>query len=93
MLREPMRQTRIARRLTDLCLWSLILGAGIFVGTWWAEHGRAVIGRLAAWSSSAPDVSRPPEPAKLGRRKRAYFDRIKQAIKAESSTSATASPW
>ena len=39
MLREPMRRTRIARRLTDLCLWSLILGAGIFVGTWWAEHG------------------------------------------------------
>jgi hypothetical protein len=78
MLREPMRRTQIARRLTDLGLWSLVLGAGIFVGTWWAEHGRAVVGRLAAWSSSAPDLSRPPEPAKLGTRKRTHLDRIKK---------------
>jgi hypothetical protein len=96
MLRELMRRMRIARRLADLCAWCLILAAGIFVVAWWAEHGPAVIGRIAAWSS-APDVSRPPQPAKLGARKRAYFerleiDRLEKAVKAESSTSAAASP-
>jgi hypothetical protein len=92
MLRKPMRRMRIARRLADLCAWCLIVGAGIFVVAWWAENATAVIGRIAAWSSPAPDVSRPPEPARLGPRKKDYFDRIKKAVKAKGLASAAESP-
>ncbi len=43
MLRELMQRTRIARWLADLGVWVLILGAALFVGTWWTEHGTAVV--------------------------------------------------
>ena len=92
MWREYMQQRRIARRLADFCAWGLIVGAGIFVLAWCAEHGPAVFGRIAAWSSSAPDASRPPQPVKLGPRKRAYFDRVERAVKAKGPPSPAASP-
>ena len=68
MLRELMQRTRIARWLADLGVWVLILGAALFVGTWWTEHGTAVVNRVAAWSSPAPDASRPPQSVPLGTR-------------------------
>jgi hypothetical protein len=91
MWREPMRRMPMVRRLADSGAWALIVGAGILVLAWCAEHGPAVIGRMAAWSS-ATDVSRPPQPAKLGPRKRAYFDRIAKAAKATSSLPPAGSP-
>lgn len=92
MLRKPMRRMRIARRLADLCVWCLIVGAGIFVVAWWADNAPEVIKRMAAWSLPAPDVSRPPEPARLGPRKKAYFDRIEKSGRANASASAGESP-
>jgi hypothetical protein len=79
MVWERMTSRQTARRLADLCVWSLVLGAAVFMATWWGENRTAVIERLAAWSSPAPDASRPPVPATLGPRKRAYFERIGKA--------------
>jgi hypothetical protein len=50
---------------------------------WSAEYGPAMSGRIAAWSTAGA-ASRPPQPVKLGARKRAYFDRVKKAVKAKS---------
>jgi hypothetical protein len=61
----------------------LIVGAGIFVVAWSAERGPAMTGRMVAWSS-ARAASRPPQPVKLGARKRAYFDLVKKWDKAKS---------
>jgi hypothetical protein len=83
MWREQLRRTRIARSLADFCGLALIVGAGIFVVAWSAERGPAMIGRMVAWSS-ARAASRPPQPVKLGARKRAYFDLVKKEVKAES---------
>ncbi len=83
MWREQVRRTRIARSLADFCGWALIVGAGIFVVAWSAEHGPAMSGRMAAWSK-ARAASRPPQPVKLGARKRAYFDLVKKVVKAKS---------
>jgi hypothetical protein len=76
---ERMSSRQMARWLADLCVWSLVLGAALFVATWWGENRTAVIERLAAWSSPAPDKSRPPVRATLGPAKRAYFERIEKA--------------
>ena len=83
MWREQLRRTRIARSLADFCGLALIVGAGIFVVAWSAARGPAMIGRMVAWSS-ARAASRPPQPVKLGARKRAYFGLVKKAVKAES---------
>ncbi len=61
----------------------MIVGAGIFVVAWSAEHGPAMSARMAAWSK-ARAASRPPQPVKLGPRKRAYFDLVKKVAKAKS---------
>ncbi len=61
----------------------LDFGAGIFVLAWSAEHGPAMIGRMEGWSS-ARAASRPPQPVKVGARRRAYFDLVKKAVKAKS---------
>jgi hypothetical protein len=92
MWRELMQRMRIARRLADLWAWGLIAGVGLLVVAWCAEHGPAVIGRVAAWSSSAPDVSRPPQPAKLGPWKRAHLDRIAKAVAAARAPSPAGAP-
>jgi hypothetical protein len=83
MWREQLRRTRIARSLADFCGLALIVGAGIFVVAWCAERGPAMIGRMPA-RSSARAASRPPQPVKLGARKRAYFDLVKKVVKAKS---------
>jgi len=83
MWREQVRRTRIARSLADFCWSALIVGAGIFVVALCAQDEPAMIGRMAAWSSSRA-ASRPPQPAKLGARKRAHFDLVKKAVKAKS---------
>jgi hypothetical protein len=87
MVWERMSFRRIARWLADLCVWSLVLGAALFVATWWGENRTAVIERLAAWSSPAPDASRRPVPATLGPRKRAYFEMIRKAAVERSRNS------
>jgi hypothetical protein len=83
MWREQVRRTRIARSLADSCWSALVVGAGIFVVAWCAQDEPAMIGRMAAWSS-ARAASRPPQPVKLGARKRAYYDLVKKVVKAES---------
>jgi hypothetical protein len=83
MWREQVRRTRIARSLAESCGSALIVAAGIFVVAWSAERGPAMIGRMAA-RSSARAASRPPQPEKLGARKRAYLDLIEKTVKAKS---------
>jgi hypothetical protein len=92
MMFERMRRARIVRRLADLGVWSLVVVAILFVGSWWPEHGTAVIGRLAAWSSPAPDPSRPPVVVTMGPWKRGYFDRMKKAAIVQRAGHSTGSP-
>lgn len=82
MCREQVRRTRIVRSLVDFCGSALIVGAGIFVVAWSAEHGPAMSARMAAWSKAAAPP--PPQPVKLGARKRAYLDVVKKEVKAKS---------
>jgi hypothetical protein len=91
MWREHMRRMQIARRLADTCAWALIVGAGIFVAAWCTEEGPAVIGRIAAWLS-APDVSRPSRPAKLGPWKQANFRCLAKADEDSNSPRPAGSP-
>ena len=91
MWREQVRRTRIARSLADSCGSALIVGAGIFVVAWSAEHGPAMNARMVAWAS-ARAASRPPQPVKMGARKQAYFDLVKKAGKAKSCPPPADSP-
>ncbi len=88
-MRERTSPNRITRRLSDLGVWCLVVGASFFVGGWWARNGPAATGRLAAW---APVASRRPETAVLGPRKYTYFERLKKVAGPRPPGSSTGPP-
>ena len=63
-----------------LLIACLVFLFGVISGNWWELGGRAeVMSRLAAWSVRPANPNRSPVPAKMGARKRAYFDRLERA--------------
>jgi hypothetical protein len=96
MMFERMRRARIVQRLADLGVWSVVVGAILFVASWWPDHGTAVIDRLAAWSSPALAPSQPPVVVTMGPWKRRYFDQVRKTAIArradQPSGSARSSP-